>query len=108
LPSCLHFPFATPLLADILPACAFDFLRVNGRFLMKVALQLASVVVSILLVVLIMLQVKGGALDSFLGGEAGGGIARTRRGLERTLFHITIFLSIAFFGISLLSVVVNS
>lgn len=75
---------------------------------MRVALQLASVVVSILLIVLIMLQVKGGALDSFLGGEAGGGIARTRRGLERTLFHITIFLSIAFFAISLLSVVVSS
>lgn len=75
---------------------------------MKVALQIASIVVSVLLIILIMLQVKGGALDSFLGGEAGGGIARTRRGLERTMFNITIFLCIAFFAISSLSVVVSS
>lgn len=73
---------------------------------MRAALQSASIVVSILLVILILLQVKGGGLGSLLGGEAGGGIARTRRGLERTLFHITILLSIAFLGISLFSVVV--
>jgi len=68
-------------------------------------LQIASIIVSVLLIILIMLQVKGGALGSLLGGDAGGGIARTRRGLERTLFQITIFLSIAFMGISLFSVV---
>lgn len=68
-------------------------------------LQLASIIVSVLLTLLIMLQVKGGALGSLLGGDAGGGITHTRRGLEKTLFRITIFLSIAFMGISLFSVV---
>lgn len=72
---------------------------------MSAIFQISSIVVSILLIILIMLQVKGGALGSLLGGEAGGGIARTRRGLEKTLFQITIFLSIAFMGISLFSVV---
>ncbi|MCY4019836.1 MAG: preprotein translocase subunit SecG [Chloroflexi bacterium] len=71
---------------------------------MAVALQISSIVISIAMIILILLQVKGGALGSLLGGDAGGGIARTRRGLEKTLFRITIFLSIAFLGIALFSV----
>ncbi len=70
-------------------------------------LLLASVVVSVILIFLIMLQVKGGALGSLLGGDAGGGIARTRRGLEKIVFQITVFLSIAFIFISLFSVVAS-
>lgn len=75
---------------------------------MAVALQLSSIVISVLMIILILLQVKGGALGSLLGGDAGGGIARTRRGLEKTLFRITVFLSIAFLGISLFAVVATS
>jgi len=73
---------------------------------MQAALQIASIIVSVLLIILILLQVKGGGLGSLLGGEAGGGIARTRRGLEKTLFQFTIGLSIAFLAISIFSVVV--
>lgn len=72
---------------------------------MQVLLEIASSLVSIAMVFLILLQVKGGALGTMLGGEAGGGIARTRRGLEKTIFQVTIILSIAFLGISLFSVV---
>ena len=74
---------------------------------MGVILQIASIVVAILLIVLIMLQVKGGALGSLLGGDAGGGFSHTRRGLEKTLFQITVYLSIAFMAISLFSVVAH-
>ncbi len=73
---------------------------------MQAALQIVSIIVSIVLIILILLQVKGGALGSLLGGDAGGGIARTRRGLEKTLFQITIGLSVAFLTICILSVVV--
>jgi preprotein translocase subunit SecG len=72
---------------------------------MEVALQIASIIVSILLIVLILLQVKGGGLGSLLGGEAGGGITRTRRGLEKTLFQITIVMAALFLGISILAVI---
>ncbi|MBZ0294564.1 MAG: preprotein translocase subunit SecG [Anaerolineae bacterium] len=72
---------------------------------MEAALQIASILVSVLLVVLILLQVKGGGLGSLFGGEAGGGIARTRRGLEKTLFQITIVMAGLFLGISLLAVI---
>ena len=72
---------------------------------MQAALQIVSIIISIALIILILLQVKGGALGSLLGGDAGGGITRTRRGLEKTLFQITIGLSIAFLAVCLLSVV---
>lgn len=72
---------------------------------MQAILQIASIIVSLLLTVLIMLQVRGGALGGLLGGGAGGGVSRTRRGLEKTMFQVTVFLSIAFLGISLFSVV---
>ena len=76
--------------------------------LLETTLQLASIVISVLMIILILLQVKGGALGSLLGGDAGGGIARTRRGLEKTLFRITVFLSIGFLGIALFAVVASS
>ncbi|MEQ8677431.1 MAG: preprotein translocase subunit SecG [Aggregatilineales bacterium] len=72
---------------------------------MQTAFQIASIIMSIALIILIMLQVKGGGLGSLLGGDAGGGIARTRRGLEKTLFQITIGLAIAFLIICILAVV---
>ena len=72
---------------------------------MQTPFQIASIIMSIALIILIMLQVKGGGLGSLLGGDAGGGIARTRRGLEKTLFQITIGLAIAFLIICILAVV---
>ena len=73
---------------------------------MAVLLQISSIIVAILMTILIMLQVKGGALGNFLGGDAGGGFTHTRRGLEKTLFQITVFLAIAFMGISLFAVAI--
>ena len=75
---------------------------------MAAALQIASIIVSLMLIVLILLQVKDGGLGSMLGGDSGGGYARTRRGLEKTLFQLTIILAIAFIGISIFSVVAQA
>lgn len=72
---------------------------------MQASFQIASIIMSIILVILILLQVKGGGLSNLLGGDAGGGIARTRRGLEKTLFQITVGLSAAFLIICILAVV---
>ncbi len=72
----------------------------------QAALQITAVIISILLIVLILLQVKGGGLGSLLGGEAGGGIARTRRGLEKTLYQITIVIAVLFLAISIVAVLV--
>jgi preprotein translocase subunit SecG len=62
-----------------------------------------QIILSVALIVLVILQSKGGSLSRMFGGE--GGIYKTRRGLEKTLFNATLALIVAFFVFSLLSVV---
>lgn len=71
---------------------------------MERAFMIVSIIISVLLVVLILLQVKGSGLGDLLGGSNTGGITRTRRGLEKTLFQITIGLGVAFLAIAILAV----
>jgi preprotein translocase subunit SecG len=70
---------------------------------MEVALYIAAIIVSIALIIIILFQVKGSGLGDLLGGAGDGGISRTRRGLEKTLYHITIGLSFVFLLIAILS-----
>lgn len=63
-------------------------------------LALASILVSIALIAIILLQVKGEGV----GGLQSGSFVRTRRGLEKTLFQLTIFLSVLWVGIAALAV----
>ncbi len=64
-------------------------------------MNVIQLLVSILLVVVILAQVKEGGGGLF--GSASSTI-RTRRGLEKTMFQFTIFLSVAFVVISIISV----
>lgn len=66
-------------------------------------LNIAQIIISVALIMVVLLQTKGTGLGGTFGG--GGGIYRTRRGIEKTLFHITIGLVVLFFIISLLSVI---
>ena len=63
-------------------------------------LNLAEILISIALVAIILLQVKGEGV----GGLQSGSFVRTRRGLEKTLFQLTIFLVILFLVVSAVSV----
>ena len=63
--------------------------------------NILQIVVSLLVIALILVQVKG--QGSGLFGSAEGSF-RTRRGLELTLFRFTIFLVIVFIGLSIVSV----
>jgi preprotein translocase subunit SecG len=68
-------------------------------------LNLAQMLISIVLIVVVLLQSRGADVgDMFGGGGGGGSTFRTRRGLEKTLFQLTIILAIIFVGISALSV----
>jgi preprotein translocase subunit SecG len=62
-------------------------------------LQIAQIVTAILLMLSILLQNRGVGLSGVFGG--GGNIYRTKRGLEKKLFILTIILSVLFFSISL-------
>ena len=68
---------------------------------MKLALNIAQIIVSILLVISILLQSRGTGLSSTFGGE--GNVFRTKRGLEKIVFYATIVLAIIFLGLVLAS-----
>lgn len=73
---------------------------------MKAYLSLAQVLVSIVLVIAILTQARGGGLGGIFGG--GSTPYRTRRGVERTLFNLTIALAAIFIIVSIISVRVGS
>ena len=68
-------------------------------------LNLAQMLISAVLIAVVLLQTRGTDVGAAFGGAGGGGSSfRTRRGLEKTLFQLTILLAIIFVGISALSV----
>ena len=58
-------------------------------------------VISVVLVLLVLLQSKGGGLSQVFGGE--GNVYQTRRGLEKGIFIATIVLGIIFVGLTVTS-----
>ena len=71
---------------------------------MQVLLNISQIMVSVLLVAVVLLQVKGQGGGLFGGGES---TFRARRGLEKTLFQFTIVLVVIFILMSLVSVLVS-
>ena len=71
---------------------------------MQVFFNISQILVSILLVLAILLQVKGQGSGLFSNAES---TFRSRRGLEKTLFQFTIVLAVVFVLISLASVFVT-
>lgn len=69
-------------------------------------LDIALIITSIALVVSIVLQNKGVGLGGLTGGDTGG-VFTARRGIEKTLFWITIGLSILFFVLTLVVVILK-
>jgi preprotein translocase subunit SecG len=64
----------------------------------------ALILTSIALVTSIILQSKGAGLGGLTGGDAGG-VFTARRGIEKTLFVVTIVFSILFFGLAITTVI---
>ncbi len=63
---------------------------------MTTYLDLALIITSIALITSIVLQNKGVGLGGLTGQDTSG-VVSTRRGIERTLFYITIGLAVLFF-----------
>jgi preprotein translocase subunit SecG len=72
---------------------------------MQTILNIVQIIVSVLLVVLVLLQVRGSGLGRTFGSDSGS-IKRTRRGLEKTIYQFTIVLAVAFVLISLANAVI--
>lgn len=70
---------------------------------LQTAFNIAQILISAALVLVLVLQAKGSGFGSALGGQTTS-VFRTRRGVEKTLFQLTIVLAVVFLAISILSV----
>ncbi len=65
-----------------------------------------ELLVAIILIALLVVQARGGGLGGIFGGW-GTPTYRTRRGIERTLFRLTIILAALFVVIAIVTVSVG-
>lgn len=72
---------------------------------MQTALNVAMILISVVLMLLILLQSKGSSFSGAFGGDAGS-INRTRRGIEKTLFQVTIATAFVYVALAIISSVV--
>jgi len=72
----------------------------------KIYLDIALIITSIALIASVILQSKGAGLGGLTGADTGG-IFTARRGIEKTLFRVTIGLSIIFFVLDIAIVMVS-
>jgi len=72
---------------------------------MAVYLNIVQIILGIALIAIILLQTRSSSAGAVFGG-GDTSIYRTRRGVERTLFIVTIILSVVFFIIAILNALV--
>lgn len=70
---------------------------------MHTALNIVQIVISVLLIIVILFQVKGGGIGGIFGQA--DSVYRTKRGVERWLFWATIILSALFIILALATIV---
>jgi preprotein translocase subunit SecG len=70
---------------------------------MQKIIDIIQIICAILLITAILMQSRGSGLGSAFGGS--GNVYRTKRGLEKGLLIFTIILSIIFFGLGLLNII---
>ena len=68
--------------------------------------DIALIITSIALIVSVILQNKGVGLGGLTGADAGS-VFTARRGIEKTLFWITIVLSVLFLALTIGTVIVS-
>lgn len=69
---------------------------------MEIYLNIAQIVVAIALIAVVLLQVRGGGLGGIFGTQTG--MYRSKRGIQKTLFRLTIALVVIFVIISIFAV----
>jgi len=68
---------------------------------MQTYFNVAQIILSLALILAVLLQVKGGGLGGIFGQP--DTVFRTKRGVEKTLFQLTIVLVVLFITISILA-----
>jgi preprotein translocase subunit SecG len=70
-------------------------------------LDVALIITSIALIASVVLQSKGVGLGGLTGGSDAGSVFTARRGIEKTLFWITVGLGILFVILTLIVIIVK-
>ncbi len=66
-------------------------------------LYIALIITSIALILSVIMQSKGAGLGGLTGADTGG-VFTARRGIEKTLFRVTIVISVMFFALCIATV----
>jgi preprotein translocase subunit SecG len=69
-------------------------------------LNIVQIIISIVLIGVVLLQARGSGFSATFSSDSS--IYRTRRGVEKTLFNLTIALAVVFVLMSIVSVLFNS
>ncbi len=72
---------------------------------MPTYLAIAQMLIAVVLIAVVLLQVQGGGLGGIFGQP--DAVYRTRRGIERTLFRLTIVLAVVFIVMAMVIVSVT-
>ena len=67
------------------------------------ALRIIEIILCVAVIIFVLLQVRGAGLGSAFGGSSAGSVFKTRRGVERLVFNLTIIFVVLFSIVSLLS-----
>jgi len=73
---------------------------------LETAINLAMIIVSLVLILVVLLQTKGSSFSGAFGGDTSS-IYRTRRGVEKTLFQFTIGIAAGFVVLAIISTMVG-
>jgi len=66
-------------------------------------LNVVQIIISVVLIFVVLLQTRGSGFSATFSSDTS--IYRTRRGVERTLFNVTIGLAVVFIVVSVFSVI---
>jgi preprotein translocase subunit SecG len=71
------------------------------------AIRIVQIILGVAVIIFILLQVRGAGLGSAFGGSSAGSVFKTRRGVERLIFNITIVFVVLFALLSVLSAAIH-
>ena len=69
------------------------------------ALRIVGIIFSVAVILFVLLQTRSAGLGSAFGGSSAGSVFKTRRGIERLIFNMTIVFIVLFALFALLSAV---
>jgi preprotein translocase subunit SecG len=69
------------------------------------ALRIVGIIFSVAVILFVLLQTRSAGLGSAFGGSSAGSVFKTRRGIERLVFDLTIVFIVLFALFALLSAV---